>query len=81
MHTFFDESNDILILRLSTKPVVRDVTQGEHARLRYADDGELVELVVTNARECGALPVERVPTQFIPRSALSAAREFAHARH
>jgi hypothetical protein len=81
MHTFFDETNDVLLIRLSSKHIERQVTQDRYTQVAFSADGEVVELRIAHARECGAMPVERVPTQIIPRAALSAAREFAHARH
>lgn len=82
MHAMFDEHEDVLLVRLSTKPVEREVVQENNVQLGYAADGTLAELLVLDARASGMMPIERVPTQAIPRGARPAARVAASAlRH
>ena len=55
--TYYDE-DDIMVIRLSDKPVVREVSQDWNTHVSYAADGTAVEVVVLDARASGALPVE-----------------------
>jgi hypothetical protein len=55
--TYYDE-DDILVIHLSEKPIVREVSQDWNTHVSYADDGSAVEIVVLDARASGALPVE-----------------------
>lgn len=55
--TYYDE-DDILVIHLSDKPVVREVSQDWNTHISYAEDGSAVEIVVLDARSSGALPVE-----------------------
>ncbi len=58
MHsTYFDE-DDILVIRLSDKPIVREVSQNWNTHISYAEDGSAVELVLLEARANGAYPME-----------------------
>ncbi len=54
--TYFDDE-DTLVIRLSDKPVVREVSQDWHIHVSYAADGTVVETVILEARECGAWPL------------------------
>ena len=53
--TYFDE-DDILVIRLSDKPIVREVSQNWNTHISYADDGSTVEFVLLEARANGAYP-------------------------
>ncbi|MCK6405131.1 MAG: DUF2283 domain-containing protein [Rhodocyclaceae bacterium] len=55
--TYYDE-DDILVIHLSDKPVVKEVSQDWNTHVSYAEDGSAVEIVVLDARSSGALPVE-----------------------
>ena len=55
--TYFDE-DDILVLRLSDKPIVREVSQDWNTHVSYAEDGTAVEIVVLDAAALGAYPFE-----------------------
>jgi hypothetical protein len=55
--TYYDE-DDILVIHLSDKPVVREVSQDWNTHLSFAADGTAVEVVLLYARANGALPVE-----------------------
>ena len=54
--TYFDD-DDTLVVRLSDKPVVREVSQDWRTNVSYAADGSVVETVILEARECGAWPL------------------------
>ncbi|MFT3777072.1 MAG: DUF2283 domain-containing protein [Ottowia sp.] len=55
--TYFDD-DDTLVIRLSDKPIVREVSQDWNTHISYAEDGTAVEVVVLEARARGALPME-----------------------
>ena len=54
--TYFDD-DDTLVIRLSDKPVVREVSQDWHTHISYAADGSVVETVILDAVQCGAWPL------------------------
>jgi hypothetical protein len=62
MRTTYYDADDILVLRLSEKPIVREVSQDWHTHVSYAADGTAVEVVVLDAKANGAMPlvVDRV---------------------
>jgi Protein of unknown function (DUF2283) len=53
--TYFDDE-DTLVIRLSDKPIVREVSQDWRTHIGFAADGSVVETVILEARECGAWP-------------------------
>jgi hypothetical protein len=57
MQATYDETDDILVLRLSDKPIVREVSQDWFTHVSYAADGSIVEVVVLDAAKQGAWPV------------------------
>ena len=46
--TYYDE-DDILVMRLSDKPISREVSQDWNTHISYAADGTTVEIVVLDA--------------------------------
>ncbi|MBP8288080.1 MAG: DUF2283 domain-containing protein [Rhodoferax sp.] len=52
------EPDDILQIRVSDKPIVREVSQDWHTNLSYAEDGMIVETVLLDAKREGLLPLE-----------------------
>ena len=58
MHTTYYEDDDILVIRFSNKPVVREVAQDWNTNISYGEDGSVVEVVVLDAKAIGALPVD-----------------------
>lgn len=54
--TYFDDE-DTLVIRLSDKPVVREVSQDWNTHISYAADGSVVETVILDAVHCGAWPL------------------------
>lgn len=55
--TYFDDE-DTLVVRLSDKPVVREVSQDWHTHVSYAADGTVVETVILEATKLGAWPLQ-----------------------
>ncbi|MDP1691437.1 MAG: DUF2283 domain-containing protein [Burkholderiaceae bacterium] len=53
---YYDE-DDTLVIRLSDKPIVREVSQGWNTHVSYAADGTVVETVILEARKSGAWPL------------------------
>lgn len=56
--SIYFENDDILQIRMSDKPIVREVSQDWHTHISYAEDGTIVEIVLLNAKKEGLLPVE-----------------------
>ena len=56
MRTTYYDDDDILVIRLSDKPITREVSQDWNTHVSYAADGTAVEVVVLDARASGALP-------------------------
>ncbi len=54
--TYFDD-DDTLVIRLSDKPIVREVSQDWNTHIAYAADGTVVETVILDAARCGAWPL------------------------
>ncbi len=61
MKTTYHIDDDILEIRLSDKPVSREVSHGWHINISYAEDGSVVEIVLLEAKEKGLYPV--IPDQ------------------
>nr|WP_255761998.1 DUF2283 domain-containing protein [Halomonas alkalisoli] len=57
VRTTYDEADDILVLHLSEKPIVKEVSQDWHTHVSYADDGSIVEVVILDASKQGAWPL------------------------
>ncbi len=57
--TYFDK-DDILVMRLTEKPIVREVSQDWNTHISYAADGSTVEIVVLDATSSGLLPLEEL---------------------
>ena len=57
MKTTYFDAEDTLIVRLSDKPVLREVSPDWRTHVGYAADGSVVETVILEARECGASPL------------------------
>ena len=58
MKSIYFENDDILQIRVSDKPIVREVSQDWHTNISYAEDGSIVEIVLLDAKKEGLLPVE-----------------------
>jgi len=59
MRTSYDEDEDILVMRMSDKPIVREVSADWHTCISYAADGSVVEVVVLEASTQGQWPLQR----------------------
>lgn len=58
MKSTYFEDDDILEIRVADKPIAREVSQGWHTNVSYAEDGSIVEIVLLDAKKEGLLPVE-----------------------
>ena len=58
MKSIYFENDDILQIRVSDKPITREVSQDWHTNISYAEDGSIVEIVLLDARKEGLLPLE-----------------------
>jgi hypothetical protein len=54
--TYYD-GDDILVVRISSKPVHREVSQNWCTHISYAEDGTMVEIVVLDAKANGVYPL------------------------
>lgn len=57
MRTTYDEGDDILVVHLSEKPIVKEVSQDWNTHISYAEDGSIVEVVILEASKQGAWPL------------------------
>lgn len=58
MKSTYFEYDDILQIRVSDKPIVREESQGWHTNISCAEDGSIVEIVLLDSKKDGLLPVE-----------------------
>jgi len=58
MKSIYFENDDILQIRVSDKPITREVSQDWHTNISYAEDGTIVEIVLLDAKKKGLLPME-----------------------
>ena len=58
MKSTYFENDDILQICVSDKPITREVSQGWHTNISYAEDGIIVEIVLLDAKKEGLLPLE-----------------------
>lgn len=58
MKTVYYDEDDTLVIRLSDKPIVREVSQDWHTHVSYAADGSVVETVILEAARIGAWPLQ-----------------------
>ena len=56
MKTTYYADEDTLVIRLSDKPIVREVSQDWHTHVSYAADGSVVETAILEAARLGAWP-------------------------
>jgi hypothetical protein len=63
MRTTYYDDDDILVIRLSDKPIIREVSQDWHTHISYAEDGSTVEIVLLDAKANGAFPYRLEHTQ------------------
>ena len=58
MKSIYFENDDILQIRVSDKPITREVSQDWHTNISYAEDNSIVEIVLLDAKKEGLLPLE-----------------------
>ena len=58
MKSTYLENDDILQIRVSDKPIAREVSQGWRTNISYAEDRSIVEIVILDAKKEGLLPLE-----------------------
>lgn len=58
MKGIYFENDDILQIRVTDKPITREVSQDWHTNISYAADGSIVEIVLLDAKKEGLLPLE-----------------------
>ena len=63
MRTTYYEADDILMMHLSDKPIVREVSQDWNTHISYAADGTAVEIVVLDSSVNGAFPLQMLHGQ------------------
>lgn len=59
MRTTYDETDDILVVHLSDKPISKEVSQDWDTHISYAEDDTIVEVVILEASKQGAWPLLR----------------------
>lgn len=52
-------TDDILVLHVSAKPIVRETSQDWYTTVSHAADGSVVEVVVLDASKQGAWPLKQ----------------------
>lgn len=63
MRIEYDEKEDILFIRFSDKPIVRDVSHGWNVVVGMSQEG-IAQITVLNAKKDGFLPLE-VPSSLL----------------
>ena len=58
MKSIYFENDNILQIRVSDKPITREVFQDWHTNISYSEDGSIVEIVLLDAKKEGLLPLE-----------------------
>jgi len=58
MKAVYYEQDDILEIRVSDKPVAREVSQGWNTNISFAEDGSIVEILLLDAKKEGLVPLE-----------------------
>ncbi len=58
MHFIYDEDDDILVLRISDKKIVRERSQDWNTHISYAEDDSVVEVVILDASKQGFYPLQ-----------------------
>ena len=58
MKSIYFENDDILQIRVSDKPIVRELSLDWHTNISYAKDGSIVEIMLLDAKKEGLMPME-----------------------
>jgi len=62
MRTTYDEVDDILVLHLTDKPIVKEASQDWSTYISYAEDGSIVQVTIIEASKHGAWPLLKSKT-------------------
>ncbi|MDP1691433.1 MAG: DUF2283 domain-containing protein [Burkholderiaceae bacterium] len=57
MNAIYYDKDGTLVIRLSDKPIVREVSQGWNTHVSYAADGTVVETVILEAHSSSIWPM------------------------
>ncbi|MBF0286148.1 MAG: DUF2283 domain-containing protein [Magnetococcales bacterium] len=57
MKLVYHPEDDILVVRLSDEPVVREISQSWNLNISFTASGEIAEVVILEARKQGVYPV------------------------
>ncbi|HRY15251.1 MAG: DUF2283 domain-containing protein [Candidatus Competibacteraceae bacterium] len=57
MHTIYYPDDDILELRFSDQPIVREISQSWNIHISYDAQGQIVEMVILDAQDIDFYPV------------------------
>ncbi len=60
MNTKYYEDDDILVIKLSDNPIEKEVSQGWNVNVSYDKDGQIVQMVILEAKEKGLFPAMSV---------------------
>ncbi len=63
METLYYEDDDILVLKFSDAPIVKEISQDWNVNISYDAKGNIVEMVVLEAKEAGLYPVHTRQSQ------------------
>lgn len=58
MKSTYFEDDDILQIRVTDKPIMREISQDWHTNISYAEDGTIVEIALLDARKERLLPLK-----------------------
>ncbi len=56
MRLNYNCDDDVFVIHLSEKPIVREMSQDWNTHISYAEDGSVVEITVVDARASGIIP-------------------------
>jgi uncharacterized protein YuzE len=60
MNTKYYEDDDILIIKFSDKKIIKEVSQGWNINISYDGMGEIVQIVILEAKEKGFYPANSI---------------------
>ena len=58
MKAVYRKDDDVLQIRVSEKPIVRQISKGWNTTASYAEDGSIVEIVLLDAKKEGVVPLQ-----------------------
>lgn len=57
METNYYPDDNILMLKLSAKPIVKEVSQNGYVNISYDEEEKIVEVAILDVKESGMYPV------------------------